>query len=446
MRGILVQVVQPPLVAGGIFAIGYLLGFTLLAMLIGTLVGTALGVRVAYRLMIRLEFFNLIGEPDGVTILETYPFGARNDELDDVFVKLSTHQRALQDDFASQIGTFSRQSQLLDMMNDGIMRVDADGIVSYANVSAGALFRGRNPTGRSFIEVTRDHELSELVEANLESGEDKQHTFEFPGDNTVFNAVITRISSAPPEALVVLRDITEVTRLQMLRRDFVANVSHDLRTPLSAIKIMTETLLDIRRNDPESEQFLTRIDDEVNVMTSLVNDLLDLASLEGRESRLSLRKVDVTLMVEDVRERMAPIADRHEVALVVNIEPDLPIIQADQQRLNQALVNLVNNAIAYTPSGGEVEIAVSKEDRDVVFEVRDTGVGIHPADLPRVWERFFRADRARTGRGTGLGLAIVKHVVLAHGGTMDATSELGKGSVFRISIPVSQRPRSSIWH
>jgi two-component system, OmpR family, phosphate regulon sensor histidine kinase PhoR len=443
MRGILAQVTVAPIVAGTLFLIGYVAGYPLSGIAIGTLAGVAIAYRFGSNARTRLAFLESLGDENPPS-QDSYPYASTADEIDEAFTRVLTRLQSLKHAHSDEVSVLSRQSQLLDRMNDGIMRVDADGVISYANVAAGALFRGRNPAGRSFIAVARDHELSDLVQLNLRTGEDQQHTFEIPGDISVFNAVITRLSDAPPESLVVLRDITEVTRLQTLRRDFVANVSHDLRTPLSAIKIMTETLLELREDDPDSQRFLGKIDDEVDVMTALVNDLLDLASLEGGEGRLSIRTVNLHHIVEEVRERMDPIAIRHDVALLVNVDAGLEPVEADPRRLNQVLVNLVNNAIVHTHAGGKVEIAAFQEGDQVVFEIRDTGVGIHPDDLPRVWERFFRADRARSGRGTGLGLAIVKHVVLAHGGTISAASIVGRGSEFRVTFPVRQsRGRST---
>lgn len=432
MRGIAAQYILPVILAAVIALAGYLAGHALAGVVVGSIAGILLAWYQSRRLLQRIALFS---KGDASYAL---PPESRPDELDDLFARLVARRQAAEAEVANQISTFSRQIQLLDMMSDGIMRVDSHGIVTYANVAAGAVFRGRNPTGQSFISVTRDHELNELVQRNLTTGEDLQHTFELPGSSQIFNAVISRIPDTPPQTLVVFRDITEVTRLQMLRRDFVANVSHDLRTPLSAIKIMSETLQEIV-TDEDTSHFISRINDEVNVMTSLVNDLLDLASLEGREHRMSFRTVDVGVLVRDVRARMEPIAERHGVHLRADEVDDRLLVHADEQRLTQALINLVTNAISNTPADGRVDIVVFPEEQVAVFEVRDTGVGIHPDDLPRVWERFFRGDRSRTGKGTGLGLAIVKHVVLAHGGSMDARSEPGKGSVFRIAIPLARQ-------
>ncbi|HYI14789.1 MAG TPA: ATP-binding protein, partial [Thermomicrobiales bacterium] len=334
----------------------------------------------------------------------------------------------------------TQQTQVLDRMNDGLMRVTNDGKVTYANVAAGSLFGGRNPTGRTFMSATRDHELNSAVRRCLETGEEQQHTLEIPGEGLLVNAVVVRLSETPVEALVMLRDITEVNRLQNLRRDFVSNVSHELRTPLSTIKILTETLLDIRDDDDEAATFLRKIDNEVDSMTALVRDLLDLTRLETVGGTLVLRQIDVALLVLDVRDRMRPLAERHDVTLLTDVEDDPGPLVGDDRRLHQALINLVTNAVVHTPAGGTVTIGARGVDGGVRFFVLDNGVGIPPEDLPRIWERFFKSDKARTGPGTGLGLAIVKHIVQAHSGTVSATSEVGKGSEFWFVIPVDLGP------
>lgn len=439
MHGVVPRISIPPLVASGAGLLGYILGYPFVGIVLGVVLGVGLAIVVGRDARTRLHRLVALTRKDPATVGPDDAPAAENDEIDDAIRLVTGRLHDLERAHSGEIAELSREIQLLDRMSDGIMRVDAGGVVTYANVAASALFRGRNLAGLSFIAVTRDHELSDMVYHNLATGEDRQLTFEIPGRDGVYNAVITRLSAAPREALVVLRDITEITRLQTLRRDFVANVSHDLRTPLSAIKIMTETLLDLREDDAESQRFLAKIDDEVNVMTALVNDLLDLASLENPESRLTLREIGIHQAVEDVRARMEPFAVRNNVTLSVDLGEDVDRIEADEQRLTQALVNLVSNAIVHTPAGGLVNLLVRRVGTEIEFIVRDTGRGIHPDDLPRVWERFFRADRSRSGRGTGLGLAIVKHIVLAHGGTIDAASEVGQGSEFRITLPRSQR-------
>lgn len=328
-----------------------------------------------------------------------------------------------------------RQVQLLDRMNDGVMRVNGQGQVLYGNLAAGVLLGGRNPTGGSFIVATRDHELNDLLTRCLVTGGEFHYTLDLTAEARVVNAVLVRLSEEPAEALVVLRDVTELSRLQTLRRDFVANVSHELRTPLTTIKILTETLMDMRAAGDAELQFLTKIDHEIDAITELVNDLLDLARLESPAHQLKLRRAKIERMLAEVQERMGPIAERQGVELVITDETAGARLVADDRRLRYALLNLVHNAIQATPEGGTVALTVRDEGECYAFEIADTGAGIAPKDLERIWERFFKVDKARTKPGTGLGLAIVKHAVQAHGGTVNATSELGSGSVFTITIP-----------
>jgi two-component system, OmpR family, phosphate regulon sensor histidine kinase PhoR len=435
MRGLIAQFLLPViLVLGGIFA-GLLAGSLAWGIVIGGLLAMLVALLLARRAVRQLQLLEQLVRQGSEVDIDSI---ATIDPHDQVGHALRTvAQSAIDEQQRRRNATLllTQLTQVLDRMNDGLMRVAMDGRVIYANVAAGSLFGGRNPTGRTFMSATRDHELNRAVRRCLETGEEQQHTLEIPGDGRLVNAVIVLLSERPIEALVMLRDITEVNRLQNLRREFVSNVSHELRTPLSTIKILTETLLDIREDDDEAGQFLRKIDQEVDSMTALVRDLLDLTRLESTSSRLVLRAFDAALLVDDIRDRMRPLAARHDVELMTTVEDGLEALVGDERRLHQALINLVTNAVVHTAAGGTVTIGAVRDVGGVRFFVRDTGVGIPEDDLPRVWERFFKADKARTGPGTGLGLAIVKHIVQAHSGTVSATSVLGKGSEFWFVIP-----------
>ncbi|RIK39861.1 MAG: hypothetical protein DCC58_14670 [Chloroflexi bacterium] len=447
MRGIVGQFLAGPLcVAVGVIVgrwidrpdAGLLVGLT-----IGPCVSVALGLSARRRLR-RISAEAELGregrEPHG------HDFAMR-DEIDrvasDVWRLASESSRRLSRDHAQ----IEQQGFLIDRMRDGLMRVAADGTVLFANITAGAMFGGRNPTQRSFIRVTRDHELNEALLRCLRTGNEQHLTLEIPGDHRLISAHISLLRTQRPEALVVLRDITEVSRLQQLRRDFVANVSHELRTPLSTIKILTETLLELRDSDAEILPFLEKIDAEVDAMAALVRDLLDLARLEAPAVGIARKPVEAGGLIRDVSERMASLAGRQQVTLETQCPPEPLIVQGDERRLHQALLNLTRNAIDHTPAGGRIVVSANASGDEVVLAVEDSGSGIAPEDLPRVWERFFKADRARTEGGTGLGLAIVKHIAQAHGGTVGASSALGKGSRFEIRLPrdyhsVIERERS----
>jgi two-component system phosphate regulon sensor histidine kinase PhoR len=241
--------------------------------------------------------------------------------------------------------------------------------------------------------------------------------------------------------LVVLEDATELRRLQQIRSEFIDNLSHELRTPLGTVSLLAETLA----RDAESAEVparmrerIMKIEVETGHLVQMVSELLDLARIEGG-SPLALRDdLDVGALAESSVERLRLFADRNGVALMVDVAPGLPTVRGDEARLGQVFVNLVHNAIKFSPDGGEVRIRVRQDGDRVVSSITDHGIGIAKADRARIFERFYKADRARVrGGGTGLGLAIARHVVEGHGGKIWVESEEGKGSTFSFAIPTA---------
>jgi two-component system phosphate regulon sensor histidine kinase PhoR len=222
-----------------------------------------------------------------------------------------------------------------------------------------------------------------------------------------------------------------------MRREFIGNISHELRTPLSVIKVIIETLESGAIADQKTARdFLTRVDDEVDRLTQMVTELTELSRIESGRAELRKEPLNLNSLIEGVIARFNPQADRQGVTLSSELPPDLPPVTADKERIGQVLTNLVHNAIKFTPSGGRATISAKQEKDSIVVQVADTGIGISREDLPRVFERFYKADKARTSEGTGLGLAIAKHIVQAHGGSIWAQSEEGKGSTFSFSLPL----------
>jgi len=241
--------------------------------------------------------------------------------------------------------------------------------------------------------------------------------------------------------VIVLHDITELRRLEQVRTEFVANVSHELRTPLTAIHGYVETLLGGALEEPENaRKFLEVVHRQTGRLGRLINDLTDLSNIELGKVSLRLAPTSLDEVLDSVLAVIRPRAQAGGVAVGVEMPPGLPPVKADHDRLAQILINLADNAVKYTPGGGAVTIHASETGYGTVeVSVEDTGVGIPPSDLPRITERFYRVDKARSRElgGTGLGLAIVKHLVLAHGGELGIESELGRGTKVRFTIPVS---------
>ena len=238
-----------------------------------------------------------------------------------------------------------------------------------------------------------------------------------------------------------MQDLTRVRRLETVRRDFISNVSHELRTPLASLKALTETLRDGALEDPKAaRRFLGRIETEVDALTQMATELLELSRIESGQVPLERKAVPAAALLLSAVERMRTQTERAGLVLRLDTTQDMTEVWADQPRLEQVLVNLIHNAIKFTRPGGEVVLSAQTEADFVRFSVRDSGVGIPAEDLERIFERFYKADRARSGGGTGLGLSISRHLVEAHGGRIWVESMEGQGSTFFFTIPISGSP------
>ena len=225
-------------------------------------------------------------------------------------------------------------------------------------------------------------------------------------------------------------------RLETVRRDFISNVSHELRTPLASMKALAETLQEGALEDPPAaRRFILRMETEIDNLTQLVNELLELSRIESGKVPLSFQRVQPCDLLQPAYERMILQAERAALELHLDCQPELPAVFADPDRITQVLINLVHNAIKFTQPGGKIILSAYQDKDHIVFFVKDTGVGIARKDLGRIFERFFKADRARSGGGTGLGLSIARHMIESHGGYIWAESEEGVGSTLYFSLP-----------
>jgi len=318
-------------------------------------------------------------------------------------------------------------------LGDAIVLADGDDVVRVANPAASRLL-GDPLVGRRLVEVIRDHEMIEALDA-ARRGEETVREMQRDGGRRVLRIAAKRLAEG--ELLLTVQDLSSVRRLETQRQDFVANVSHELRTPLSALKAMVDTLRGgAVRDAAAADDFLARIDHEVDGLTELVGDLLALSRMESDDDTLDLRAVDAAELVRDAASRLEPLATRAQIQLVTATDASGARVRVDPARMSQVLVNLVHNAIKFTPAGGTVTLGTSATSSEVMLFVRDTGSGIDPADLERIFERFFKSDPSRATGGTGLGLAIAKHAVQAHGGTVTAASGgRGHGATFTVTLP-----------
>jgi len=329
---------------------------------------------------------------------------------------------------------------------DALIVVDRERRVRVMNAAARTLFQTQEAIGRSFIEVARQHDLDDLLAAALSGGDvgagpvpalDLARQV-FIGDRPFRVRTMPLGTEARYGAVLALQDVSELQRLGRARRDFVANISHELRTPLASIRLLLDTLLHNALPDAGMQrQLLEQIAVETEALSQLAQELLDLSQIESGQVLLKLVPTPVTDLVSEPVARLATQASYKHQEIAVDVPPDLTAL-ADPQQVGRVIVNLLHNAIKFTPEGGRIGVrAAQGEGDEVMIEVWDTGVGIAPEDLPRIFERFYRADRARGGGGTGLGLAIAKHIVEAHGGRIWAESEPGRGATFRFTLPAA---------
>ncbi len=338
----------------------------------------------------------------------------------------------------------ARLNALLGSMSEAVVMVDESERVMEANpVAERVLELPKRYKGRSFGKVSGIGETQEIMNEVLWKGEPLRTEIDVQIPNDVIHLSVSAdpisIDNATVGAVMVLYDVTRLRRLERVRRDFVANVSHELRTPIASIQSASETLLlDDMDVGPVSRDFVETIFRNANRMASLVEDLLMLSKLEAEGEKLPRDGVNLVPIVVDILDRFDSIARKNGITLDVALEEDLPNVLGEPRAISHILQNLVENGIKYTPRGGRVELRMNRNDKKVDIVVSDTGVGIPPEHIHRVFERFYRVDegRSREVGGTGLGLAIVKHLVRKLGGDISVESEPDKGSTFFFDLPV----------
>jgi two-component system phosphate regulon sensor histidine kinase PhoR len=329
----------------------------------------------------------------------------------------------------------SRLATILDNMTDAVIMIDSDGNISLANRAAEKLFNIREATNKPLIEVVRDHEVDELLKLCLRTAKTKAAHYESSISKRYLRAIAIPIAHS--SILLLFQDLTELRNLQTTRRELIGNISHEFRTPLAGIKAMVETLNSGAIDDEEvARDFLTRIDSEVDRLTQLVAELIELSRIETGKAELKKESVDLTQLVYEVIAQLSPQVQRQKLSIAGDFAADLPPVPADKDRVRQVITNLVHNATKFTRPGGKITITIRTLEGSIVVHIADTGIGISKEELPRVFERFYKGDKAWAGEGTGMGLAIAKHIVEAHGGSISVESEEGKGSTFSFSLPL----------
>jgi two-component system sensor histidine kinase VicK len=364
-----------------------------------------------------------------------------NDEIGKLTDSFNYMASSLKNTLAEISSEKGKLETILNYMTDGIIAFDLNGDVIHTNPASSRLL-GFNKQLNSFHEYCEKYGFKYSLEdvIYLQSQQTSEMSIEL-GEKTikVYFAVFTDENKKPEGVIAVLQDITEQKRLENMRNEFVANVSHELRTPLTSIKSYSETLLDGALEDRETaERFVSVINNEADRMTRLVKDLLQLSRLDNRQMNWNFSKISLVDLIRNSVEKMELEARSRKQTLESYVLCDIPMIEADYGRIEQVVFNLIGNAIKYTPEGGKITVYIGKIYNDVYFKVADNGIGIPTNDLPRIFERFYRVDKARSREmgGTGLGLAIAKEIVEAHSGVISINSQLGMGTEVTVQLPV----------
>lgn len=372
----------------------------------------------------------------------------KQDEIGDLGTAINAMADSLQVQMTRIKQNESQLESVLANMINGVVMIDAKGRILLMNRRAEEVlgFSASELVGRHFAEAKQQYELAQIIQEALDTRKHlkEEITFYFPEERLLELNLVPISQSGPGEfggVLLVLQDVSAIRRLERMRSEFVANVSHELKTPIAAVKGFAETLLGgVVKDEETARSFLQIIFDESDRLNRLIGDILELSKIESRRVPLLFSPVELDSFVVKTFTLLEAEASRKGIQLVKNIEPGL-YVEADEDRLRQIMMNLLSNGINYTSEGGRVTVSIQAKDHDHIrIQIIDTGIGIPKKDLPRIFERFYRVDKARSrsSGGTGLGLSIVKHLVELHKGTLYVTSSVGVGTTFTIDLPVIQ--------
>ncbi|WP_152654834.1 two-component system histidine kinase PnpS [Oceanobacillus sp. CFH 90083] len=370
-------------------------------------------------------------------------YNANSDEMEQLSKNVNKLARNMNEITIQEQMQAEQLTSIIDNMKNGLVLIDEKGYVHLVNRGFLEMFHGKEKQyrGHLYYEVFENEAMHDVVQKTFLYEKPVKEQFKNKRGLTknymeVIAAPIFNEHNMIKGAVLVIYDITELKRLEKMRKDFVANVSHELRTPITSIRGFAETLKEKQHDEKAAEEFIEIIYKESHRLQLLIEDLLELSRLEREGVQLEKEDFNVKQMIDAVLPALEKKAEKKELQLTTSVSRDMNIF-ADAEKLKQVVINLLDNAINYTPAGGSVNLNVSEEKNRVHFSIEDTGIGIEQKAIPRVFERFYRVDkdRSRNTGGTGLGLAIVKHIVEVHQGEIVVESEMNKGTTVHVYIP-----------
>ncbi|MFH0887029.1 MAG: ATP-binding protein [bacterium] len=348
------------------------------------------------------------------------------------------------------LGMVRRENELksiLNSMTEGVLAVDTSRKVILVNMTMGDIFGFdiRDVIGRYVYEMVRHDKYNDIIKNVIDCEIPQEEELHFAVEDKIFQIHVVPLKGENKTvvgALAVLNDITKIRRLEIIRKDFVANVTHELKTPLTAISGYAETLLDGALKDVRNRRsFVQKIKNQSDRLGSLIDDILELSQIESGRKEFEIGKVAIQPLVDKVIDDLHERIKKKKIKVGIELPDDLSYVKCDTRELEAIINNLLDNAIKYTPSGGKISIIGQESAKYVRISISDTGVGIPGKDIPRLFERFYRVDKARSRElgGTGLGLSIVKHLVEAQGGEVAVESTIGQGSTFSFTLQIATK-------
>ncbi|MFZ7102326.1 MAG: two-component system histidine kinase PnpS [Peptococcaceae bacterium] len=419
----------------------------LTGIMLASSVAVILSLRLSSTITEPIEKINITANKISQGDLEQRIFLTTNDELGELAQAINDMTLALQQKIDEVTSAKQKLEAVLNHMVSGVIVISSKGKIQGINIEAERMFstQEKKVLGKPYQGIIRNFGLQEIIEQVIEEGQVYSHEFSviYPEKLTLKAYIAPVIQNGMIEQVVIVfHDITSLRQLERIKTDFVANASHELRTPVAAIKGFAETLLDGALEEPKlRERFITIIDKEADRLIRLINDLLDLSRLEAKGTEMVKEDTDIGQLLQDCTLGLSHKAEERNIELILDIAKNLPLITANKDMLMQAFINLIDNAIKYTNAGGKVEVSAAREDGGLIVKIKDSGIGIPKDDLPRIFERFYRVDKARSkdAGGTGLGLSIVKHIMEQHQGHVNVESEIGRGSVFYLTFPQAEQ-------